>query len=165
MQNAVTEKNSPQEFPRICCNHSYIIEWFSNLKCNDFEKNGSGNNNQSLRMSCRWPRPCTHLPTLGRSCLAVKTAMYTSVKKVAGNWPCTLWRAECLANPPAPYKSPRSGAPANSIFRVQKIGISLSGPVFGYLVQFFPPSFGNCILVNFNKFKSSLVNFSQLESI
>ena len=37
MQNAVTEN---QEFLRICCDDSYIIEWFSNLKCSDIEKNG-----------------------------------------------------------------------------------------------------------------------------
>ena len=34
------ERNPPQEFSRIWCNYSYMIEWLSNLKCKDFEKNG-----------------------------------------------------------------------------------------------------------------------------
>ena len=40
LQNGVTGKNSPLEFPSIFGNYSYIIYWFSNLKCNDFERNG-----------------------------------------------------------------------------------------------------------------------------
>ena len=31
----------PQEVSRIVCNYRYVIEWFSNYKCNDFEKNGT----------------------------------------------------------------------------------------------------------------------------
>ena len=36
----VTGNNSPQWFSVIFCNYSYINWWFSNLNCNDFEKNG-----------------------------------------------------------------------------------------------------------------------------
>ena len=39
-ENAVAGKNSLREFSIIFRNCSYMIEMFSNFKCNDFEKNG-----------------------------------------------------------------------------------------------------------------------------